>query len=104
MICPTNLRLPLVLFARCRLAWFKDPLPPPAVHPFSWVPPDLAPGGAWHGKRAEHLRLAATCHPNPEQLLQEGIWLLDSHRSNCNLEGPDPKQLQLLWWEFPQEH
>ena len=30
--------------------------------------------------------------------------MLEIHCSNCNLEGPDATQLQLLWWEFPWEH
>jgi hypothetical protein len=34
----------------------------------------------------------------------EGLIALDIHRGNYNLEGPAPKQLKLLWWEFPKEH
>jgi hypothetical protein len=34
---------------------FPHPSAPPAVPPFSWIPPNLAPGGAWHDKRMEHL-------------------------------------------------
>ena len=30
--------------------------------------------------------------------------MLDIYWSNYNLEGPDPTQLQLLWWEFPKEY
>jgi hypothetical protein len=52
----------------------------------------------------EHLRLAASCYPDPDKLIRDGIRMLEIHRSNYTLEGPDPKQLQLLWWEFPKEH
>ncbi len=34
----------------------------------------------------------------------EGIEILDVHRGNYNDAGPAPKQLQLIWWEFPAEH
>jgi hypothetical protein len=74
------------------------------VPPFSWVPPNLAPGGSWHTKRMEHLRLAAACYSDPDALIEDGIRMLEVHRRNYNAEGPDPKHLQLLWWEFPKEH
>ena len=83
---------------------FHGPSAPPAVPPFSWIPPNLAPGGAWHAKRMERLLLAAACYPDPERLIADGVRMLAIHRSNYNLEGPDPTQLQLLWWEFPREH
>jgi hypothetical protein len=52
----------------------------------------------------KQLWLAAACHPNPERVVQEGIWVLEIHRSNCNLVRPDPTHFQLLWCKFPREH
>jgi hypothetical protein len=91
---------------RSRLAQLGQygPAAPPEVPPFSWVPPNLAPGASWHTKRMEHLRLAAACYSDPDALIEDGIKMLEVHRSNYNAEGPDPKHLQLLWWEFPKEH
>ena len=40
----------------------------------------------------EHIWLAAACYPDLRQLIQEGIWILEIHRSIHNVEGPDPKQ------------
>jgi hypothetical protein len=37
-------------------------------------------------------------------VIDEGLEALRIHRRNYNADGPDPKQLQLLWWEFPKEH
>jgi hypothetical protein len=40
--------------------------------------------------------------PNREQHFEDGIQALARHGLNYTLEGP--QQLQLLWWEFPEEH
>jgi hypothetical protein len=51
-----------------------------------------------------NLRIAVTTCPDPAQALSNGICALEIHRTNYNVDGPDPQQLQLLWWEFPPEH
>jgi hypothetical protein len=74
------------------------------VPPFSWAPPNLSPGGSWHTMCRENLRLAAIQYSDPDKLIREGIHLLKVHRQNYTAKGPEPKALQLLWWEFPKEH
>ena len=71
---------------------------------FEWRPPNMEPGSQWYQERVESLRRAASCYPHPEAIIREGLEMLATHRSNYNEMGPDPKRLQLLWWEFPQEH
>ena len=72
--------------------------------PFSWRPPDLREGKAWHQKRMANLRKAACSFPDPARVIDEGIAALATHRNNYTLEGPSAKKLKLLWWEFPKEH
>jgi hypothetical protein len=72
--------------------------------PFHWRPVDLRPGGKWHEQRVLNLKAAAATCPDPIQAYDDGLEALKVHRNNYNLEGPSPKQLQLLWWEFPEEH
>lgn len=81
-----------------------SPTTPSDGQPFSWIPPDLTPGGTWHQQRITNLRRASAHHPDPEAVYHDGIQRLAIHRENYTEEGPDPKQLQLLWWEFPPEH
>lgn len=71
---------------------------------FSWAPPDLDPWGDWYAARILSLRRAASTYRYPCRVYLEGLDTLEIHRGNYNCEGPDPKQLQLLWWEFPVEH
>jgi hypothetical protein len=71
---------------------------------FDWTPPDLSVGGEWYNERVTTLWEAATTMPNPEEVVKEGLELLKIHRGNYTATGPSPKQLQLLWWEFPPEH
>jgi hypothetical protein len=71
---------------------------------FSWKPPDLSEGREWHQKRMTNLRKAAESFPDPAGVIAEGIKALNTHRNNYAMDGPDPKKLQLLWWEFPMEH
>ena len=71
---------------------------------FQWVPPDLSEGGSWWTARIRQLRIASQSYPSPDLLIEEGRQLLATHRTNYNQNGPDPKWLQLLWWEFPKEH
>ena len=72
--------------------------------PFHWTPPDLSIGGEWYNKRVATLWEAADTRPDPEAVVKEGLELLTIHRGNYTATGPSPKQLQLLWWEFPPEH
>ena len=73
--------------------------------PFAWAPPDLSPGGPWHRERVANLKRAAASYPDREQeLFEQGLVFLDTHRNNYDTEGADVKRLQLLWWEFPPEH
>ena len=71
---------------------------------FIWKPPDLAPGGAWHAARMANLRTAASRYPNGPELIESGVEALRIHRQNYTDAHPDPKRLQILWWEFPEEH
>jgi hypothetical protein len=76
---------------------FRSPsVPYQEIPPFSWVPPDLTPGGAWRKHRLEHLRFAASTYPTSEELIKEGLRILEIHHKNYTSEGPDPKTLQLL--------
>ena len=68
---------------------------------FSWTPPDLSVGGEWYNERVATLWEAADTLPDPEKIVKEGLELLKIHRGNYTATGPSPKQLQLLWWEFP---
>ena len=77
--------------------------PKPQV-PFSWKPPDLKEGGAWFQKRMVNLRKAAESCDDPPSIIDEGIKAIEIHRQNYTEDGPDAKRLQLLWWEFPEEH
>jgi hypothetical protein len=70
---------------------------------FDWIPPDLSVEGEWYNERVATLWEAADKLPDPEKVVKEGK-LLKIHRGNYTPAGPSPKQLQLLWWEFPPEH
>jgi hypothetical protein len=76
----------------------------PASEPFQWRPADLRSDGTWHQQRVASLKAASMACPDPTQAYEDGLKALKIHRTNYNEEGPDPKQLQLLWWEFPKEH
>ena len=69
---------------------------------WTWTPPDLSEGGAWHEARIATLKEATKDLDDAERRYNEGLEALRKHRENY---GPDgPKYLQLLWWEFPKEH
>jgi hypothetical protein len=72
--------------------------------PFAWQPPDLSPEGKWYRQRLANLSEAIKECPDPKQAWQDGLAILRIHRGNYNTEGPKPKRLQVLWWEFPREH
>ena len=78
--------------------------PTTEASPFEWHPPDLSPGGPWHRASVARLTKAAQSFPDPPAVIQEGMEMLDRHRNNYTSTGPEPKHLQLLWWEFPPEH
>jgi hypothetical protein len=69
---------------------------------WTWEPPDLQEGQPWFQDQLDSLKLAAAKFPNEQHLYEEGIRALGCHRMNYLDEGP--KCLQLLWWEFPEEH
>lgn len=83
-----------------------DSAPKDTGPPFHWAPPDLSEGGEWYLERVAALQTAAKTMPNPDSIVREGLELLTIHRGNYTATGPapKPKQLQLLWWEFPPEH
>jgi hypothetical protein len=72
--------------------------------PFEWRPPDLQPGGKFCEDRLKSLRAAAATYPNPEEIYAQGLECLARHRLNYDETGTDLHKLQILWWEFPQEH
>ena len=51
-----------------------------------------------------NLIAAAGTFPNTDALVAEGLEQLQVHRGNYTATHPDPQKLQILWWEFPQEH
>ena len=67
-----------------------------------WAVPDLSHGGKWYNDRVASLKNAVHGLPRAKQLYLEGLEALEVHRTNYTSEGP--KRLQLLWWEFPEEH
>jgi hypothetical protein len=71
--------------------------------PFSWVPPDLSPTSDWTRDRAYNLVQAALQYEEPGPIIEDGMKMLERHRSNYTADGPKPTHLQLLWWEFPKE-
>jgi hypothetical protein len=89
---------------RPKLRFESPPDLSPESSSFSWHPPDLSPGQAWHRTRVRNLLAACQQHPDPTALFEEGMTILRRHRCNYTSTHPDPKELQLLWWEFPYEH
>jgi hypothetical protein len=83
-----------------------DPIYAPVqpVPEFSWCPLDLSTEGVWYRERVTNLVAAATHYEDRVQLVQHGLRALKVHRSNYTATHPEPKQLQLLWLEFPPEH
>ena len=82
--------------------------PPPDTSgdstPWVWEAPNLGLNGSWYRKRRRSLKLAAQTFPLEERaaIVDEGLADLARHRLNYGPCGP--RQLQLLWWEFPAEH
>lgn len=50
------------------------------------------------------LEEAVATTDDPQLHFRRGMEDLDRHRRNHDDQGPTPPQLQLLWWEFPEEH
>ncbi len=71
---------------------------------WSWRPADLSIGGVWYNRVESELRAAADKYENSEEIYQEGLRCMDRHRMNYTDTHPEPKQLQLLWWMFPEIH
>ena len=72
--------------------------------PFQWFPPDLSEGSPFFKERVTNLERAARLYPNPDDIIEDGLELLVRHRGNYTATHPDPKCLQLIWWEFPRDH
>ena len=86
----------------------SPPIPPAPIdgqeeeEEWTWELPDLSPESEWTKQREANLRSAISGRPNEQKLWEEGRQMLERHRQNY---GPDgPKQLQILWWEWPQRH
>ena len=76
---------------------------------FEWSPPDLSEGGPWCQARLARLKWAASkTYPldsaRADELIREGQRILNIHRGNYSASGPEPRHLQIIWWEFPEEH
>ena len=83
---------------------FQGPSVRPCSSLYSCIPPNRAPGGAWHSKRIEYLQPATpACYPTAGMIDLGRDLDLEIHRSNYNSEGLDPKPLRVLWWESPKE-
>ena len=76
--------------------------PPPLEQTWDWSPPDLLPSGTWYKDRLHTLRTTISGRSDFKQLYKEGKKALAIHRMNYSAAGP--KQLQLLWWEFPPRY
>ena len=83
-----------------------EELPDPGrPKPVTWTPPSLKPGGKWHRERVNNLFVAAKQYPGDWlEVINDGLDDLATHRLNYTSKGPRPKQLVILWWEFPPEH
>ena len=68
---------------------------------FSWCPPDLKCDSPWFNARVRSLRYASQSFANPKEVFKQGLEILKIHRGNYTPTHPDPKQLQVVWWEFP---
>jgi hypothetical protein len=77
---------------------------PAPAETIQWIPPNMDPTSDWSQRRISNLERAVSGHPEANRLILEGREALRIHRGNYDETGPDPKQLQLLWWEFPAEH
>ena len=51
-----------------------------------------------------NLRKAAESSKDPPSVIDEDIEAIGVHRKNYTKDGPEVNRLQLLWWEFPEEH
>ena len=71
---------------------------------FKWKPPDLSVGSPWYQDQVESLKQAAATFENPEEVYREGIEILEVVRRNYSDTGPEPKKLQIVWWNFPSTH
>ena len=71
---------------------------------FSWCPPDLKCDSPWFNARVRSLRYASQSFANPKEVFKQGLEILKIHRGNYTPTHPDPKQLQVVWWEFPPGH
>jgi hypothetical protein len=69
---------------------------------WTWKPPNLHVGSIWYQDRITTLHKAIEGNPEARRLYDDGIRALDRHRDNYTDAGS--KCLQLLWWEFPEEH
>ena len=74
----------------------------PATNTSEWEVPDLSEGSDWYQARVASLRQAILTLPDYAKHLEDGLQALARHRTNYTSNGP--QQLQLLWWEFPEEH
>jgi hypothetical protein len=70
---------------------------------FAWKPPDLSPGSSWTRETIQELRFACDEYADSDAMFQDGLARLARHPGNYDADGPNPTQLQLLWWEFPRE-
>ena len=81
------------------------PDPPDNLTPWEWQVPDLKHNRRWYRRRLGNLRRAfRRSLPQERQAaaIEEGKEQLTIHRENYGPEGA--RYLQLLWWEFPEEH
>ena len=80
------------------LVLWKDP----AIDTSEWEVLDLSEGSDWYQTQVFSLHQAIRKLPSQVQHLEDGIQALAHHWINYTSKGPE--QLQLLWWEFPNEH
>lgn len=61
---------------------------------FYWQLPDLSVGSRFYRERVESLRKAAATCDDPQQVFEEGLRILDTHRNNYDSEGPNLREVQ----------
>jgi hypothetical protein len=76
--------------------WHDDD-PGDAEETWEWHAPDLSKGSQWYKEQ-----IKAKGETKAEDWYPEGLQALATRQENYTKAGP--KRLQLLWWEFPEEH
>jgi len=89
--------------AHQHLGEVTEPLPEnlPEPEPYQWTPPSIARGSKWFRRRCTNLFRAAKQYPGREvELVNQGLVILDIHRSNYDSEAQNPLTLRSCGGSF----